>query len=162
MPYVSVQTPEERFHQSYMPDPNSGCWLWELSLAPNGYGKFSPTHDKTVGAHRASYQIHCGPIPKGMCVCHKCDVRSCVNPSHLFLGTAADNMQDAGQKGRMDWLDSERKLANTKRTKLTSAEADVIRASSGRGVDLARQFNVSPATICLIRKGINWKKREGR
>jgi hypothetical protein len=159
MPYVSTQTPEERFHQSYMADPNSGCWLWELSLAPNGYGKFSPTHDKTVGAHRASYEFRHGKIPDGMFVCHKCDVRSCVNPNHLFLGSASANMQDAAKKGRMTWCDEERVLAKTKRIKLTSADVDCIRSSAETSSNLARRFKVSRSNICLIRKRRNWVKQ---
>lgn len=77
------------------------CWLWSGCLFGNGYGDFSPTKEKRhILAHRFSYEIHLGEIPNGMHVCHRCDVRNCVNPAHLFIGTAKDNMLDMIQKGR--------------------------------------------------------------
>lgn len=81
-------------------EPNSGCWLWTASLRPgSGYGQLRV--GRTIAfAHRIAYELFVGLIPNGLYVCHHCDVKQCVNPDHLFLGTAKDNTQDMIRKGR--------------------------------------------------------------
>lgn len=80
-------------------DKTDNCWLWVGAKTKNGYGKLGRDL-KTISAHRYSFEIHNGAIPDGMLVCHQCDVRSCVNPHHLFLGTHKDNYIDCVNKGR--------------------------------------------------------------
>lgn len=94
-------TLKEQFLSKVMWIPFHECWEWGRSIGNHGYGF---CYDKKVGkvtvAHRISYELHFGKIPKGLCVLHKCDNRSCVNPKHLFLGTAKDNALDKINKGR--------------------------------------------------------------
>lgn len=93
---------DRRFWQSV--DKSGECWLWTAAKWKNGYGLI---HNKGrgFGAHRVSYELANGPIPEGMFVCHRCDVRHCVNPAHLFLGTNTDNVRDMWSKGRGKGLD---------------------------------------------------------
>lgn len=80
-------------------EPNTGCWLWGGPLNDKGYGSTTYLGRKDR-AHRASYSEYIAPIPPGLFVLHKCDVPSCVNPNHLFVGTQIDNMQDCSRKRR--------------------------------------------------------------
>ena len=89
----------EKLDKWAMPEPNTGCWLWSGSISYRGYGLVTQD-EKTRLAHRASYELHKGPIADGLFVCHKCDVPSCINPDHLFVGSQTDNMADARRKGR--------------------------------------------------------------
>ena len=96
----------ERFHESYEIVEPGGCWVWTGWLTSHEYGcmLIGSRTDKSrrkVGAHRISWELHFGMIPDGLYVCHHCDVPSCVNPAHLFVGTGVDNMQDAKRKGRL-------------------------------------------------------------
>jgi len=77
----------------------SGCVLWTSATNRTGYGRFT-VQGKLVLAHRFAWQIAHGPVPAGLCVLHRCDVRRCVNVSHLWIGTHRDNTQDMVQKGR--------------------------------------------------------------
>lgn len=88
--------PMERFFKSIK--KTDTCWLWKNAITNEGYGKFY--HKKYYSSHRYSWIIHKGKIPKGLCVLHKCDVRNCVNPDHLWLGTLKDNTRDMILKGR--------------------------------------------------------------
>lgn len=81
-----------------------GCWIWSTSYAVNGYGMLGVQGGKPPGmilAHRFAYSLFCGPIPPNTLVCHKCDVKKCVNPAHLFLGDYKANSHDAKQKLRL-------------------------------------------------------------
>lgn len=77
------------------------CWLWTGGIDRRiGYGQVS-LFGRSVKAHRYAWVLHRGPIPDGLFVCHTCDVRHCVNPAHLWLGTNLENMRDAQAKGRL-------------------------------------------------------------
>lgn len=89
----------ENFLENTMPVPESGCWIWLKALNPFGYG-MSYREGRTIGSHRYSWELHNGPIPKDKWVLHKCDVRACVNPSHLYLGSPKENMRDKFQRKR--------------------------------------------------------------
>lgn len=97
--YVTDDEYRARFAKLYRVDA-SGCWLWTSRVNDWGYGFFSYRGDGA--AHRVSYLLFRGPIPKGknIRVCHTCDVRLCVNPDHLWIGTQQQNIQDCAQKGR--------------------------------------------------------------
>lgn len=78
---------------------SNGCWLWQGTRMITGYGQiwYQGTNTST---HRTAFKAFKGEIPTGLVVCHTCDVRHCVNPEHLFIGTQKDNMQDCSRKNR--------------------------------------------------------------
>lgn len=89
--------PEKRFWPKV--HKTGGCWEWIAALYPTGYGMFS-YKQRPMSAHRASYLMFVGNVPDGLYVLHRCDNRKCIRPSHLFLGTPKDNMDDMTAKGR--------------------------------------------------------------
>lgn len=95
----------DRFWEKVNKNSDNGCWEWISSLNGNGYGAFfthlQPEGRKNHRAHRFSWELKNGEIPKGLWVLHKCDNRLCVNPDHLFLGDRIDNMRDCATKGRV-------------------------------------------------------------
>lgn len=90
-------TLEERFWAKV--EKTDGCWLWTAALSTTGYGRIG-VGKKMAYTHRLSWEMHNGPIPPGMHICHHCDNPKCVRPDHLFLGTRTDNMRDMWRKGR--------------------------------------------------------------
>jgi len=104
----TAKDPVEKIKESVVIDETTGCWNWTLSKDNAGYGRLKVqmgARDKfrMTSTHRRAYEVFVGDIPKGMCVCHKCDNPSCCNPEHLFIGTHKDNMQDMISKGRQGW-----------------------------------------------------------
>lgn len=96
----AAEPPFMRFMRGYVVCPDSGCWLWEGSRWSNGYG-WLKAFGKAVPAHRFSYELHKGPIPEGLEILHSCDVKHCVNPDDLRVGTHAENMGEAAERDRM-------------------------------------------------------------
>lgn len=95
---------DERFFSKFIPEPNSGCWLWTGTVRSTGYGVISERHDE-IPAHRLSLILHGVEVPHDKVVMHKCDNRCCVNPDHLMVGTHKDNTADMWAKGRQGKLD---------------------------------------------------------
>lgn len=129
--------------------PKAGCWEWQGSLGPNGYGQIRPggSDGRCIPTHRASFTVFKGPIPQGLDVMHICDNRICVNPGHLVLGTRQDNNSDRDRKGRTAYGE------RSGNCKLKTEEVLSIRRRVGSGESqaaLAREFKVSPSHVCCI------------
>jgi len=131
------------------------CWEWHGADKGNGYG-----HTSRAPAHRRAYKLFVGDVPSGMDVCHHCDNRGCVNPSHLFVGTRRDNMQDALRKGRAarGCMLPDRRGELGSAAKLTWAQIRVIRASELPSKKLAAHFGVTNDNINRIRRNETWKE----
>ena len=144
-----------------------GCWEWQGYVRPSGYGQVGiPGARSPIDAHRASWLVHCGPIPAGLFVCHHTDNRRCVRPDHLFLGTHQDNVDDAVSKGR---IRASRALGvRSGNGRLTSAQVAEIRRrhipgvhparrTGGSSTELAREFNITRQYVGqLVRH--EWRK----
>jgi hypothetical protein len=142
-----------------------GCWMWTARLVPTGYGGFRYAGGQL--AHRAAWEITHGRVPHsdgyhGTCVCHRCDVRACVNPAHLFLGTHADNMADKKSKGRASRsgpiVSVKGERVNT--AKLTATDVVSLRAAVAGGCPVAkaaRDFGISVHNAYSIVCGKTWR-----
>ena len=155
-----MTTFENRFMDKVSMIPFSGCWLWTGSvIKTTGYGRFGMPNNSVDYAHRASWRLFKGNIPKNIFVCHHCDVRTCVNPEHLFLGTQKQNMRDAANKGRIVMPTTAQRLRAEKQpmSKLSNDQVRTIRASLSKQVALALQFDVDQSCISNIKRGITYK-----
>jgi hypothetical protein len=133
-----------------------GCWVFTGSLDKDGYGVFNYGRGKQVRAHRMSYEFYISQIPKGYLVCHKCDNPSCINPSHLFLGSHKDNTQDMIKKDRKICL----KGSKHHYSKITETDVLAIRQKRLLGLKLkniGNEFAISFQTVSSICKGKTWK-----
>ena len=157
-------TPEQFWQRV---NKSSECWLWTGRKNQNGYG-VTYKHCKPVLTHRRAWEIVHGAIPDGMQVLHKCDNPQCCNPTHLFLGTHKDNMEDMTRKGRR--ICGERLRLSIKnpphgercgRAKLTSVQVLEIRRRYRPGVVstsmLAKEFGVNRSAVWKIVNGLRWQ-----
>jgi hypothetical protein len=150
----------ERFYSGIVMGA-SDCWYWR-KVRPLGYGACYMLGE--VFAHRVSWRLHHGDIPAGMYVLHRCDVRNCVNPAHLFLGTKADNHRDMVEKGRQPRgykkPNHTMRGEGSPRAKLSRADVAEIRralADGESGAALARRYGVTRGAIYHIAKGRAWR-----
>jgi hypothetical protein len=144
----------ERFEAKFIPEPNTGCWLWIAGVSRGGYGSFK-VGGKHVQAHRVAYNIFNGAIGGGLHVLHHCDIPQCVNPDHLFLGTAKTNGEDRMRKGRSSHH-SVSGMAHG-RAKVTNEGIISIRHDIRTTRAIAADFNISHQQVSRIKTGKRWK-----
>jgi HNH endonuclease len=136
----------------------SGCWVWDDGRFKSGYGRFYLREQRRVMlAHRLSWELRHGQIPKGLFVCHHCDNPPCVRPDHLFLGTPKDNTADMHSKGRAGVPRGE----NHPQAKLKVKQVLMIRDMLSSGVpvkQIAGQFGMSERAILDIKNGKKWRE----
>lgn len=148
----------QRFEKRYIPVTETGCWLWLASVNNSGYGAFCLL-GITNAAHRASWVLFKGPIPNGKHVLHRCDVRCCVNPDHLFLGSMVDNSRDMMKKGRGRYVahlgesNGRARLDEQKVLEIRQLAAEHLHSER----KLAVTFDVSRWTIRNIVNKRRWK-----
>lgn len=134
-----------------------GCWEWQGGFHHAGYGTVR-WDGRPRSAHRVAWTISRGEIPNGLHVCHHCDNKKCVRPSHLFVGTNGDNVRDALAKGRRRFMPDQRGEHN-RNAKLTPDIVQAIRNSYGEGSSretVARRFCISPQTVSDVSRGRSW------
>ena len=129
-----------------------GCWVWEMLKSPSGYGVLTQNRRKLY-AHRVFYEYYIEVIPEGLCVLHRCDNPSCVNPDHLFVGTYQDNMDDMVAKGRQNKPKGEA----SGMSKLTNYQVLAIRKDTRSTSKIAKDYGVTANTIRDIKTRITWK-----
>lgn len=151
-PKKSYGTPRERFENKFKKSSTKECWEWLGNKDKCGYGRFFKEGKLTSYlSHRFSYELYIGDIDEGYCVCHLCDNTSCVNPSHLFLGTHKDNMNDRDNKKRCQ------RGEKSGVSKLKEEDVKGIRESNLKSSKLEIMYGVSRSTISLIKSRKSWR-----
>ena len=140
-----------RFESKFIPEPNSGCFLWIGCIGSHGYGHFG-IQGRTIRANRASYLLFKGSISEGLFVCHRCDNPACVNPDHLFAGTHQDNVDDCGRKRR--WRPSHG--AFNANAKIDDAKAIAILQDPRTLRAIAADFGIASSVVGKIKLGKSW------
>lgn len=159
----NIDIPEniiEKFNISFIPEPNSGCWLWEGAVDKNGYDtiRFSiDSVNKNFFAHRISFIIEHGEIPTNKQINHKCDNKLCISPYHLYAGTQQDNMKDKIGKHRRTYQFGN----NSPRRKLIATDAKDIQTRYSNGEkpkSIHKDYSfVGYSTITACCRKQNWK-----
>jgi hypothetical protein len=148
--YTTGLPVKERLAKCSRRDAATGCLLWTGNLNTAGYGRMSIGNVPLL-AHRVAYATCVGPVPDGMFVCHSCDRPACIEPSHLFLGTNADNMADKVAKGRQ--LQGEAVPVAT----LTADQVLAIRADPRRQWVIAQEYGVTQGQVSFIKRFEQWQ-----
>jgi len=147
-------TPRERFEKFVK--KTKTCWLWIGSKDPNGYGKMSYRNYPT-NAHRMSWILNKGDIPDSKFILHKCDNPPCVNPDHLFVGTAKDNSTDMVRKGRHARFSNRGESCGS--SKLRELDVSNIRKMKTMGISVSniiKHYNISKSQIKRIINFQSW------
>jgi len=142
----------ERMDRLTVRDTETDCWFWKGEITNMGYGRIR-VKGKNIGAHRLAFELAKGKIPEGMLVLHSCDVRSCVNPDHLRVGTQKQNQEDARLRNRTCFGEKNNK------SKLTEEDVVAIRKDSRTLKEIAKDYCVkSASTICYIKSKKTWAR----
>lgn len=141
-----------RFASHTKRNPASGCLEWQSYTDSWGYGRISQGPNGEVLAHRVAFILAHGPIPAGLYICHHCDNPKCVEPTHLYAGTAKDNTRDAVARHRFP----DRKGGKNVRAKLTPDQIREIRLTRRKGAVVAKEYGVHRGTITAIRSRRTW------
>lgn len=151
--HPNANTPESFWSRV---DQSGECWTWQGAIdRGTGYGRLQ-YQGRQVTTHRLAFELASGkPIPVDLYVCHRCDNRPCCRPDHLWLGTHADNLRDAADKGRMHLGE---RHGNALLTSTAVAEIRAALADGVPGVDVAAAHGVHPNTIYSIGKGRTWAR----
>ncbi len=152
-------SPAERFVSKV--ERGDGCWIWRGAHVSDGYGHFRVGPARVVRAHRFAYELWVGEIPEGLMVIHSCDVRDCVNPEHLRVGTNQDNMDDRNSRGRTQHHGRGGNFWPTNRhSKLTPDLVRQLRADAATGVsfrELGRRYGLDHKSAASIVRRRFWK-----
>jgi len=139
-------------------EKTDNCWIWKGSIDVDGRGRFK-LGGGNRSAHRVSWMLIHGELPKGMCVCHRCDNPKCVKPAHLFLGTHLDNMRDMAEKGRRKGIAVRIGSAHGMAV-INEEQAKQVKYGSfkrGELTALAKRWKINTDVIYQIRAGQNWR-----
>lgn len=142
---------QRRFDRKYIPEPNSGCWLWLGTLHEGDYGEFRIRGGRRVRAHVWSFKNAGSKVPRGKFVLHTCDIRCCVNPDHLYAGTKKQNTADAIARNRFPTG------VHHHFTTLTEQDVRAIRIDSRVQTAIAKEYGVGQMTVCNIKRRKTWR-----
>lgn len=162
MPTQRTRIPLEVRFWKYV-EKTDTCWMWRGCRTSSGYGRLQLPEQKTLRAHRLSYEFAYGEVPPNMWVLHHCDTPPCVRPEHLFLGTAADNVRDMMAKGRGKWKSGTEHGLHKHPEKAHSAklgweQVGELRALKGKmtHAELAKKFGISASQVYTILANKAW------